>query len=660
MRAMVFNRLWKRFMAALLLVAFAPIAYFGLRDFYEASDSLAQDAVRAIFLNAMIRSKEIERSFINAHSDIKILRYGSAVTSLMEAARDRPENVVFWKEQVEREFVSFLRNKEGYSAIGALDEYGDEVVTVMRAGRRIVPMQEFQKRNHATSAHFLEAARQEGAGVAAITMQTMVPRDVDLRGVTLTRYATKVFDSKGAATGVLYLDLNGSEVLSGLSRTPLENRRVAAMVTHQGKYIFNPFTTSQPAYSTLSAMEQESVKSVYSAAAARQILSGRAGIITDDPDYLIAYSAIYPEADDHGRFFVVYDRYSRALLAPAMGQIYRKYALGAVGSLALAAIAAIALSRALTKNLAILRQGVKQFAEDKSGAGKIHIRSGDEIEALAQAFNSMAESLTEYGQALEKKVEERSEKIKEVERKLMQAEKLAAIGFLSAGVAHEINNPISVVVTRLELIRRAVDRGQMDKVKKDLDVLSHHAQRIGKIAGNLLTFSRQKPGEMAPVDLNEITRRVVELIEYSLEKKGIRLELSLAADLPLVWANASGMEQVVYNIVYNAYQVSEAGSVISISTAESGEAMVDLKISDTGPGIPHEAITRIFEPFFTTKEAGQGSGLGLSISYGLVKDFGGGIEAHSGPGPGATFTVSLRQAKNGVNQGVGMKQVADA
>jgi len=631
-------------MVALLLVAFAPMAYFGLQDLRMAQGSLAEEAVRLIFLNSMIRSKEIERAFINAQVDIKNLRHGYAVTSLMVAARDRPEDMVFWTELVEREFIRFMTNKGGYSAAGLLDEYGDEVVTVYRSGNRVAALDNFSKRNHVTSPHFVEAAKQKGLGVAAITMQAIVPQDVKLSSVTLTRYATKVFDEKGIATGIIYLDLNGSEVMEGLSRMSLENRRAAALVTHEGKYLFNPFMEKETTQSTLFAMEKENVKAAYPRNVSRQILSGRTGIIYDDPNALFAYAAVFPEPDDRSRFFVVYDRYPRELMRPEAGVINRKYALGAVGALALATLVAIALSRALTRNIRALRMGVERFADTREGSGKIVIRSGDEIEALADAFNAMAESLTEYGISLEKKVEDRSQKIKEVERKLMEAEKMAAIGFLSAGVAHEINNPISVVVTRLELIRRAVDRGEIEKARKDLEVVTHHALRIGRIAGNLLTFSRSKPGDLSSVDLNEITRRVLDLIDYPVRKKGIVLKLELDKDIPFVWADAAGMEQVIYNIVFNAFQASEKGAVITVATARKGTEMVDLRISDTGPGMTEEVMAHLFEPFFTTKEVGQGSGLGLSISYGLVKDFGGTISVESRSGAGASFTVSLRSA----------------
>ncbi len=227
----------------------------------------------------------------------------------------------------------------------------------------------------------------------------------------------------------------------------------------------------------------------------------------------------------------------------------------------------------------------------------------------------------------------------------MQAEKLAALGFLGAGVAHEINNPISIIVTRLELMKKELEKGKTEKIKRDIEVLHNHATRIGNIAGSLLTFSREPSGECGGVDLNAVIERVMGLIEYPISKKGVKVELSLSPEVARVWANASGMEQVIYNIVYNAYQATSAGGTIVLKTAPSYGDRVELGISDTGCGMTDEELKRIFEPFFTTKEVGQGTGLGLSISYGIVEGFGGAIAVYSEPGKGTSFTITLDTEK---------------
>ena len=205
---------------------------------------------------------------------------------------------------------------------------------------------------------------------------------------------------------------------------------------------------------------------------------------------------------------------------------------------------------------------------------------------------------------------------------------------------------VSSTTSRLELIRKSVENGEMEKALGDLDVLKRHAARIGRIAGSLLAFSRSDPGKLTAVDLNEIVERVTGLLDYSPGKGNTGFRLLLDPSLPLVWANAGGMEQVIYNIAHNACQASAPGQRVTIVTRTSGDGrIVELEISDNGHGMSRDVMKSIFEPFFTTRETGEGTGLGLSISYGLVKDFGGFINVDSRPGEGTVFTVYLDAAQ---------------
>lgn len=634
----MFNKIWKKFTVAFMFVAFTPIAYFGYQDLQAAKSSVASEALRKIFLNSVTRSKEIERAFINAQMDIRYLRSIFSIQFLLEAARKKPEEAGFWKSLVEKEFIKFLSARRGYSRIGLVDDYGNEALVVFRNGDQIVSLGDVHRRNRLTSPYYVEAAEQEKYGVTAIPMTNIVHPGHDLRRITLVRYATKVLGQASGALGVIYLDLNGSEIHEGLSRTSLERKRAAALVTRKGNYIFNPFVN--PGLDQTWVKPYSDMRATYPKGVVSQILSGRSGIIADDPDNLFAYSAIYPEPADKSRFYTVFDVYPKTLFSEKLSQIKKKYLLAALGTFVLVIIVAVILSRSLTRPINKLIDGVERTGRRELDH-RINIKSGDEIESLARAYNMMADSLKEYNETLERKVEERSTRIKQVERKLMQAEKLAAIGFLSAGVAHEINNPISIVVTRLELIQKAIDKGDIKTVRKDLEVLKRHSERIGKIAGNLLTFSRSGSGEPGQVDLNDVVKIVAGLIAYPVKQKGIEVVMELAPDLPFVWANASGIEQVIYNIAYNAYQASSPGQKIEITTRSVGGGKVELRIKDTGHGIPKEKVKRVFEPFFTTKEVGQGTGLGLSISYGLVKGFGGSIEVDSSPDTGAIFTITL-------------------
>ena len=599
----MFNTIWKKFTLALLVVAFVPIGFFGYYDLLAARSSIADEMTRKVFLNTATRAKEIERAFINARADARHLGSGRVVAFLLNALKEKPEEAVYWKLQVEKEFSMFLSLKPGYSSAGLIDDYGDEAVIAVRHGKRIFSLPEIQKHNRLTAPYYVAAAQLDKFEVSAIPMRSLVDRSRDIRNTTLIRYVTTLFDESSAPMGVIYIDLNGAEIFEGLSRASLERKREAALVTHDGNYIYNPFI--QPENQAPPMRETGNIKEEFSRKVVRQILSGRSGIITDQKDHLIAYSAVYPVAGDKKMFYVVYDSYPRALLAPKLSGVKKRYIFGAAGALTLILLLSIGVSYALTRQITKLREGAEKFSNREFGH-RIKISSHDEIAALAKAYNLMAESLQEYSQSLEMKVEERTVRIKQVEKKLAQSEKLAAIGSLSAGVAHEINNPISIIVTRTELMQKEFERGETKNLKKDLETLRIHATRIGKIASNLLTFSRKKPGELSAIDLNEVIKKVAALIEHPVSSKGIALSLDLDKTLPEVWANASGMEQVIYNMAYNAYQATEPGQNINISSRLADDKRVTLEITDFGSGIPKTVMEHIFDPFFYHQGGGRG------------------------------------------------------
>lgn len=640
----MFNHIWEKFSVALLTVAFVPIGYFGFQDLEVAKSSVVDETLKMIFLNCETRSKNIDRIFSNAQADINYLR----ASFVMQMLPDIPHNEeklhapLYWKSLVEREFKLFLSVKEGYSRIGFLDAFGNEVVEAFKNSGQVFLLKEHKKRNRVTSTYFVEAARQDGNAVAAIPMRITVDPSRDLRGVTLIRYATKVFDRNGKPVGIIYIDLNGSEIYYALSYTSPEQKRPVALMFHKGNYIFNPFLEQKQAITPVPLPNNINQEFPYQIT--EQILSGKRGIIEDGKKDLFAYSAIYPQTEDNDLFYVVYDKYPRSKISGQLNKIKKKYLLGAIGAFLLCIVVAVGVSRTLTRNIAKLQEGVENIRRRRLGY-RLNIKSRDEIESLANAYNMMAESLKDYSESLEKKVEERSERVRQVERKLMQAEKMAAIGFLAAGVAHEINNPISIIVTRLELIRKGVEKGQLGTIRKDLNVLYNHAERIGKITGDLLAFSRQTSSECGAVEINPVIKRVISLTEFTIRKKGIELHEALTPGLPMIWANASKLEQVIYNIVFNAYQATDIGGTITIKTFPNKNGGSLLEIADTGKGIAGDAIEHIFEPFFTTKEMGEGAGLGLSISYGIIQEFGGTINVKSEPGMGTVFTILLDSAE---------------
>lgn len=224
---------------------------------------------------------------------------------------------------------------------------------------------------------------------------------------------------------------------------------------------------------------------------------------------------------------------------------------------------------------------------------------------------------------------------------LQQAEKLAAMGQLVSGVAHEINNPAAIISGFAQTL--LLDQLGPDQ-RETVQMMYDEATRIGRITSNLLAFARAGSKERTLVDLNETVRRTYALRSYHLTTLNITVNLELDEASPKAWANGSEMQQMLLNLLINAEQAltgTPNRRNITIRTAATGEDRVLLEVSDTGPGIAVDIQERIFDPFFTTKPEGSGTGLGLSICYGIVHDHGGRISVQSVPGYGATFTVEL-------------------
>ncbi|ABK16321.1 sensor histidine kinase [Syntrophobacter fumaroxidans] len=244
---------------------------------------------------------------------------------------------------------------------------------------------------------------------------------------------------------------------------------------------------------------------------------------------------------------------------------------------------------------------------------------------------------------------------KNLERQLINSEKLASLGTLAAGVAHEINNPIGIMLGFCDLMLERMDPGTMEY--NDLKTIERHGLHCKSIVERLLSFARMSEEAEDRCDLNENIQEVVSVVKHTLDINRIRLETALASDLPPVNIDSRGLQQVLLNLVGNAIHAMDGDGVLRIiSRTGRREEDVELIVADTGCGIRKELIAKIFDPFFTTKKVGEGTGLGLSVSYGIVSKYGGTVECAShaeedGPGEtGTVFTVTLKTKKDAFDE----------
>ncbi len=261
---------------------------------------------------------------------------------------------------------------------------------------------------------------------------------------------------------------------------------------------------------------------------------------------------------------------------------------------------------------------------------RVAIRSHDELRELADAFNFMAAAL-----------KKRDEKVREfTTRRIMESERLAHIGQLAAGVAHEINNPLTGIVTYSHLLleRASADNG----ARQSLEKIVKQANRCRDIIRGLLDFSRQRKPEKRLSNVNRVLEECVSLVEDQALFHNIQVIKHLSPNLPQVFIDPSQIQQVFMNMILNAAEAMNGGGKLTVTTRQvPADGAVEAEFTDSGHGIKEEDLDRLFSPFFTTKEVGHGTGLGLAISYGIVKEHRGTITVESEEGKGATFTIRL-------------------
>jgi signal transduction histidine kinase len=276
---------------------------------------------------------------------------------------------------------------------------------------------------------------------------------------------------------------------------------------------------------------------------------------------------------------------------------------------------------------------------------RIEIHGKNEISSLATEFNQMCERLEDlYGRL----VKEQQDRLS-LERNLRQSDKLASVGQLAAGLAHEIGTPLNIIGGRAEFLLRRPRSSQ--ELRENLQIIRSQIDRIAGIVRQLLEFSRRREPAFREVNLAVLLDKVVGLLEHKIEDKRIRVKIAVPVTLPTIQADPNQIEQVFLNLFWNSLHALRPGGTITIRATHVNERErngsggaedgICIHFEDDGDGIPPEHLSQVFDPFFTTKDVGEGTGLGLSVSYGIIKDHGGEIRVESTLGEFTRFTIFL-------------------
>ncbi|HEX9111900.1 MAG TPA: ATP-binding protein, partial [Terriglobales bacterium] len=309
--------------------------------------------------------------------------------------------------------------------------------------------------------------------------------------------------------------------------------------------------------------------------------------------------------------------------------------------------------RMIDRPLKQLQAGTHKLSGGDLGY-QIELTSNDQIGDLAASFNSMSlqlraanERMASWAHTLEDRVEEKTRELRKAHDEVLHVETMATVGKMAAVVAHEINNPLSGILTYSKLLKKWVDHDQVSNEKKDeavqcLNLIASESRRCGELVKNLLNFSRQAPMNVQSTDINRVVQQCTMLLRHNLEIGSIQLHEALAEGLPHLQCDPSQIEQVLLAVIVNAADAMPHGGNLWLETRLCDDPRrVAITIRDDGSGIPPEVMPKIFEPFVTTKEHGHGTGLGLAVSRSIIERHSGKISVQSEHGKGTTVTITL-------------------
>lgn len=568
-------------------------------------------------------------------------------TSLTIASLDREQVAVLASRRREElaSWIDRLRRTAGFDIVIALDDRGRVLYRANNPDRHGDSMAddllvaEVLKRGHAASGSLIVPAvvlDREGAGLSARARFQTTPapepapaQSREQADGMVVAAAVPLLDNRGKRVGILYggdLLNRRYELVDSIKRVVFpddayEGKPIGTVTIFQGDL---RIATNVIADDGRRAVGTRMSTAVYDEVIRRGGTWSRPAFVVNDW-YITAYEPIRDPTDRV--IGAIYVGLLRAPFAREQMIVTVRFLLLMTAATAASLILIFLVTMVVMRPIERIVEMSRKFIAGDITA-RVGIRPSGEMGVLCRAVDYMADA-----------VAERENQMKQaIQHQVTRAEKLASIGRLAAGVAHEINNPLTGVLTFSHLLREKPNMDAQDR--EDLDLIIRETTRAADIVRGLLDFARERPVLMERVDLNEVVRRTVRLIANQKKFDRIVIEELLQEDLPEVRGDMNQLQQVLLNLSLNACTAMPDGGKLTIRTAVEGDEVL-LKTADTGCGIKPEHLDRIFEPFFTTQDVGRGTGLGLSVTHGIVEQHGGRLEVQSREGEGSTFTIRL-------------------
>ena len=538
-------------------------------------------------------------------------------------------------EELEQFFLNYQHSVSSIQALRYIDNQGKTLVKV-KEGRPIVATHIDEQLGRMFVA---DQANRPFFKDAQATTQNVVMSDFELGQVVvgadfcpaMVRYSVPIKDEVGQFDGVLVVNMWGERLdatmKAALGGYPGKNYIVELSPDRfrDGIYLYHPDNTKRFANqlgsdfrlsNELTATEWEYISN-----------SEKSGSVFRDDGRMLFFTKLLPYADRPTQWLLVIEASQDVILAPINSM--RKSIWLLLGVLVMISLLlAVWASGRLTHPVHQLALMIRRFADgERTTRYQSFKPSNDEVSQAGHAFNYLAESLERTEQERESAV-----------RAACQSERLAAIGQLAAGIGHEINNPLMNIMSLASLIDESLVVADQ-QVRSDLKLLQKECQRCSRIVQGVLNFARQSEPSYVAFDFAQLLIETLELLKHRIEHEDIELHTHIDDELTIN-GDASQLQQVLVNVLLNAIQASPAGSMMSVSAKNENDNIL-VEIADQGEGIDAANFSKIFDPFFTTKPEGEGTGLGLSVSYGIVKKHGGTISIKNIENSGVRVTILL-------------------
>ncbi len=625
---------------AFLSIGLIPALILGGVSLVSSTQALEQSAINQIHASLSAKTERIRDLLHHSEKDLELLSQSPSVITFVQFY---PGNVV-GKNNINRMLINaFERVARGnplYRRISLFNEKGEQVFRLDRRGDELITMGQDQSLNVRKAPFFWRALDTNRGG---IVLTSEVPDSAENRAESALTFSTAVYDRGLRKRGVLILQFRLKDLLKHArkEKTPLGN---TYLLNSRGRLLYRlDIMTGTSGQDTFpERIDQRILK---------EILSGKEGLITEGKSRIISFEPIVPGFSDPEEFWVLVTSLSRAAVLVPVYRFLFFFGITVAVLTILGILLGVTASHHFTRPILKLHEGARIIATGNFDH-RIQVHTHDEIEELAVQFNRMAERLktsrnrlTQWNEALQKEVRERTDQ-------LFQAEKMAALGGLSAGIAHEIGNPLATVKINIQVLeeqlgRECAHRKLLERIVKEID-------RLSRFFKTFSSFAKPARPQLSPCNIRKIIQEVVLFIQPEASSRKIVFEEKFDEPLPNVRVDFQGIQQVFLNLFLNAIQAMPDGGTITVrafpeegrKTDFSGDHRVVVTVSDTGMGIPEGLRSKVFEPFFSTKP--QGTGLGLSIVHQIVTENHGTITVESTPGGGSIFRIRLEAEKRPV------------